>query len=435
MSTLVTFGCIICGSLSAALANTCCREQQAALVGAIQGLERHLSSLFAQWNHEALTGYAETLAVSIDRALLQQAQLQCAPTPAAVTAPSAGICSLPAPLPSAAFVNLMRGAGANVHATAPQPILPLQLPHPVALTNEQHEAVQQPVNTEHQARPEAQSAVLPLQAGAAGEAASAEAGVQQYGSVQQSQSPLLAGPSTPSLLKAQRPVASSASGIVIGVPCSLPSPLPRQPQAPVSMATALGFLEQLFRGVTPSHPPGSHLKPLAATGVNTSQGTTRNNVSTASGSGEVGHSIAGSQRHASCSPQGPAAAQPLPTMQSLQSIPGIAAQSEGLSASPQMEETPKGYMPCCGPGTPGKAAQSPSCGHESGQAAQHSDNPPAGPCMATLPTPQSPTPTASSKSPNLLTSSPPSTPTAFRQPTSRWYFSLLSVHCPYAGKA
>ncbi|CAL8470831.1 g10373 [Coccomyxa elongata] len=409
------------------------REQQAALVGAIQGLERQLSSLFAQWNHEALNSYAERLAVSVDCALLQQ---QRAPTPAAVTAPaafnspSAGTCSLPAVLTSAASANLIGGAGVSVHATAPQPLLPLQLPQPAAstladraaLSNGQHAAVQQPFNMEHHARSGAQPAALPLRETAAGEAVSAGAGVQHHGSVQQSQSPLLPRPSTPSALEAQRTVASPGSGIVMGVPCSLPSPLPSQPQAPVSWpspAAALGFLHQLFRGVTPSQPPGSHLKPPAATGVNISRGNTTDRVSAASDGGQAGHSIAGTLRHAGCSPQSPVGAQPLPTMQSPQSVPVLAARSEGLSASPQIEGASEGCMPCCGPSTPSKAPQSPSCTHESGQAAQHSATPPARPSMAALPAPQpAATPTASSGFPVLLASSPPSTPTGFPQPMS-----------------
>ncbi|BDA45580.1 probable RNA demethylase ALKBH5 at C-terminar half [Coccomyxa sp. Obi] len=403
------------------------REQQAALVGAIQGLERRLSYLFAQWNHEALTSYAERLAASVDRALLQQVQLQRAPAPATAVSPSAGLCSLPAPLPSVASLNLIRGAGANVHATAHKPAVPVQLPRPAAcaladtaaLSNEQHAAVQQPsINLEHQAQSGAQPAVLPVRGNAAGEGASAGAGVQHYGSAQQSQSPLLAGPSTPSALEAQRPVAAPGSGIVMGVPCSLPSPLPRQAQAPVSWpspAAALGFLQQLLRGETPSQPPGSHLKPMAAIGVNTSRGTTTDSISTASGGGEAGHIIAGSQRHASCSPQRPAAAQPPPTMQSPQSAPGIGARSEGPSASPRMEEVSNGCMPCFGSGTPSKAPESSSCGHESGQAAQQSATSPARPLMAALPAQQTATPTASSGSPVLSTSSPPSTPPSFPQ--------------------
>lgn len=320
-----------------------------------------------------------------------------------------------------------------MHATAPQPLLSLQLLHPAAsaladtavLSNLQHAAVPQPFNMEQQARSGVQPAVLPLRETAAGEAVSAGARVQHHGSVQQSQSPLLARPSTPSPLEAQRPVASPGSGIVMGVPCSLPSPLPSQPQAPVSWpspAAALGFLHQLFRGVTPpSQPPGSHLKPPTATGVNILRGTTTDSVSTASVGGQAGHSIADSLRHAGCSPQSPVGAQPQPTMQSPQSIPGLAARSEGLSASLQMEGASKGCMPCHGPSTPSKAPQSPSCSHESRQAAQNSASPPTRPTMAALPAPQPAAATpASSGFSVLMTSSPPSTPIGFPQCMSRW---------------
>ena len=419
----------------------CCREQQAALVGAIQGLERQLTPLFAQWNHAALTSFAERLAVSIDRALVQQAQLQRAPTPAAAVAPSSGLCSLPAPLPSPASVNLIRGPGSSLHAPVSKLVGPLQLSRPAettladttALGTEQHAAVQQLSNMEHQARSGPQPAVLPLRASAAGEAApAAGAGVLHNWSVQPSQTPPLAGPGTPSALEAQRPVASSATGIVMGIPYSVPSPLSKQPQAPVSWpspAAALGFLQQLFRGAAPSLPPGSHLNQATAIDKNTLAGPTTDCDPTASSGGQAGHSIAVSQRHAGGSPQAPLATQPLPTMESLGSIPGIAVRSEAFSASPLAEEASNGYMPCCGPSTPGKAPQSPSCGHESGQAAQHSASPPTMAGMSALPAPQTAMPTATSGSPVLLTPSPPSTPTGFPQPMSRWDLCSCTCFC------